>query len=144
MYQINIKTIWLFLIFILGTLILLLEWYLLSKSANANVDNVFWSYSAVSGIIVSVPVFLMVSRLNENFIEKNKKIQSFINTIGSNTLGIYYMHWILGFTLLDQFWYKYVNSYGIIQNFLKALIVTILLSYLTKLLKKIPIIKKLF
>ncbi|MDY5911142.1 MAG: acyltransferase [Inconstantimicrobium porci] len=139
--RIKLISIWkVVLTFFAGMLMLFAEWYIVSKVAGSEFDIVFKGYSTIGCMLMSMSFFVMMQRIPNSFIEKNQRLKSFITIMGTNTFTVYYLHWIFGYTLLSHFT---INTSGIVVNFIKAVVITVIFSYVGALLRKIPIIKKL-
>lgn len=89
-------------------------------------------YNNISTCILAISVFVFFQTIDL----KGNKI---INLISQNTLGIFYMHFII-LTLVK----KYFENIGVIYNFLKTIIVLLISLIICVIMKKIKIIKEIF
>ena len=71
-------------------------------------------------------------------ISSKSKIVKVIRLIGKNTLSVYFVHWIIGYTVLDYI-HKifFFEKKGLIINFVKAILVVLIISIVSELLKKL-------
>lgn len=135
--RIKISSIKLILIYLLGAIMLFANGYIESISTNTNYDIIFGGYSTIANILMAVSIFIIIYRIKYN---KDSLISKVINTVGDNTLGIYYLHWLIGYTVLIRL-YKdiYFTKSGIILNTLKAIFLVIIctvITYIYKLIKQ--------
>lgn len=122
------------MIFLVGGSSLFLEWYMRSKGTGVTWDNVFGGYTTTPTIIMSIAIFILVCRLqNTNY----KAGGGIIRILGSNTMNIYYFHWILGILIFSHI---SLPIYGIGINFLKAILMVLVCSVIGEFLKRIPIL----
>lgn len=132
-------TISVIMIFI-GLCLLLVEWYIQSSNLGLNFDIVFDGNSTMATLLISVGVFDIIQKLYSR-IEYNNIFITFFNKVGSNTLGIYYIHWIIGNTFIYKYlMFKYNAFYF---NILKALVLIIICTIISEAIKKIPILKNI-
>lgn len=76
-------------------------------------------------------------------LEKEYRGLSFLKKIGKETLGIYYLHYIILYIYI-KYWNLYFEEYNsVAANILKTAIVVVLCLAITKVLKKILVIRKL-
>lgn len=139
----KIKNYKLIIIFIFGMLLQLGKWYIESKSSNATWDGVFGGYSSTPTLMMTVSIYILVSKISNKVFEKSALILNTVKTVGENTLVVYYLHWIFGYTVLMEFYPYFRTHTGVLINLAKAVCVVILFSYIGALLKKIPIVGKL-
>lgn len=74
---------------------------------------------------------------------KCEKLSTCFEIVGNNTLGIYYIHWIIGYTFLVYLRENYIAYSGIVLNYIKAIILTLGIAFLCKMFKKVQIIGKI-
>lgn len=94
-------------------------------------------YSKIGNLIMCYSLFILISKIKI----KNYK---FFNYIGSRTLNIYYVHMTIlayAFTYLLPYFIKYC---GTKLNVIRTIVTIILSIIITEILKKIPIVKKIF
>ena len=101
-----------------------------------------FGYSRVSTMLIAIGLYGSVECLGNLVQGKVKKILE--ETIGRNTLGIYYLHYII----LTAF--QWTTSYGLVRthyfvgmNIMKAILLTTLCCGITMLMHKIPMIKRI-
>lgn len=140
--KIKINNLLLIIVSATGLLILLLEWYIQSKVSNSNFDSIFRGYQMFSTMLIAIPIFILISKINDKKIPV--KIQKFVSLIGDNTLVIYYCHWIFCYVVINKINNLFSNYYSIPLNIIKSLIIVTLFAIAGKILKKFPIIKYLF
>lgn len=123
---------------VISMIILTLYSVLMSKSNGEIYDIVWYGYDSVPTLCMVISLFI----LSLNY-KGNHKILKIISITGENSLGIYFIHVIWG-NLFIKYFKKLPYCHDIATNFLFALFIlfTSLLSVL--LLKKIPVVKKLF
>ena len=95
-------------------------------------------YDKISTFAMSVAFFIVM----QNRIIKNKMFSKIIEEIGTSTLGIFYLH-IPILVILNQYVYNMIAYKGVIMNLLKTIIVIIVSYMIIRILRKIPILKKL-
>lgn len=130
--------------FLCGALLLLLKWFLESRAASVTWDCVYNGYASMPVMLMSVSAFVIAAKVKNEWIEKFKVLEKSVITLGENTLNVYYLHWIVGFTLLSFLSENFTLPQGVLLNSLKSITLVIFLSVIGYLMKKIPIIKKLF
>lgn len=95
---------------------------------------------------MSISIFIIIFRISEK-IKFPKFIECFISTIGNNTITIYYLNWILGYTFIPKIIgiliSDYHFTYSVWFNLLRTIVITIACGYFGKLLGYIPIIKNI-
>ena len=133
----KVKWYWLCLAYIVGFSLLFCYWHF----QNITWDYIFGAYNLIPTAVMATSIFLLCIKVPNNKIHQCKPLAFLIKTIGSNTLTIYYTHWILGYTILRIF-LPYI-SYGPLSNIIKALIFVIVGSLIGFVIKKIPILKHL-
>ena len=100
----------------------------------ANV-NIVGGYSYASTVLLSIGIFLIAQTKNLR--------NSMIELIGRNTLGIYFLHFILLDFLANRY-YHYLDPNNLFaMNTLKTIIVTLMCLIITLVLKKIPGVKEI-
>lgn len=130
--------------FVVAAAMLYLKWYFESAAIECTYDNVFWGYDCVSGLVLSISVYLLIMKLEHKLILLPYKLKRAITFIGNNTIGVYYIHWILGTTVLSFLYKKVMKWDGLVLNFGKAVILVIVCSIIAEVLKNIPVIRYLF
>lgn len=123
-----------------GLLLLLVEWYFQSKYLGSNFDIIFNGYSTFATLLLSSSIFLIGQDI-ENRISRNVLLKNGVNKIGSNTIGVYYIHWIIGNTLILKY-FAFIHNSAFV-NVVKALLLVIVCTLISELIKKVPILQKL-
>lgn len=132
------------IVFVVAAAMLYVKWYFESVAQGYTYDNVFWGYDCISGLLLSVCVYLFIMKLEQRLVLLPEKLKKAISFIGTNTIGIYYIHWLLGVIVLPLIYKKVMNYDGLVLNFGKAVILVIVCSTMAEILKRIPVIKYLF
>lgn len=117
------------------------RWFLESAVLGSTWDNIYGAYCSFPCLLISVSLFLLFARIS--FDKVSMPLQKQLKIIGSNTLGVYYMHWIFGCTLLPSI-HSVIGHDGLILNFIKALCIVLVFSYVSYFAKKVPFIKNMF
>ena len=136
---IKIKSKTMIALLIISMLALFLYGTMMSYSNKRIYDTVWSGYDTVMILLASISIFSL-SFFAEN---KLKKISPVVKLIGENTLGIYFVHRIVG-SILKIFYRTLSFNRSIFFNLILAALIVALSLALTLLLKKIPIIKLLF
>ncbi|AIQ14592.1 hypothetical protein PDUR_23895 [Paenibacillus durus] len=126
---------------ILTALIVLLGYGIIMSQSNGEVfDTVFDGYDTLMTLIVTAGLFILSSRYKQG---KSPRLSKGMEVIGSNTLGIYFIHVIVGWFTLP--YYKLLPfSTNLLANLIYGAAVLILSLGVVLLLKKIPVVKLLF
>ena len=123
---------------VIAALVLLyLEWRLNSSYSGETYDNVFLSYDNLPCVLLTAAVFLLALRC-EARLQKHSGLTRLLETVGSNTMSVYYLHWIFAATVFEAL---HITD-GLLFNLLKAVLLTAVCTLISLLLKKIPILKK--
>lgn len=121
-----------FLMIVIQTLLGVLE----SKNTGTVFDNVWNGYDSIFIYIGTIIIFVIY------FCYDKQKKACFVEKIGINSLGIYFIHPILIAIIMKIPEIKLVYS-NVIINFISSIFITIISFYITIFLKKIPLLKKL-
>ncbi len=134
----NIKLYIPIITLILGQLLLFGYGIIMTKSNNTTFDVVFDGYDTIMTLIMSVSIFIVAFKIDYIL----QKLSRILNIIGDNTLGIYLIHPIIGWSLIE--WYRNIpKSTNIFMNLLFGLLVMLISLGISLVIKKIPFIKKL-
>lgn len=132
--------------------IFVISWFLLAfwgamyTKINGNYyDAVFGGYPTLMTLFMSICFFVLVSKIatSNSFMHKS------VSIISANTLGIYYIHWIVGYLLLSNIKNLlsplFVHGYFdyVIQNVVKTIILVLISLLITLMIKKTPLLRKL-
>lgn len=124
-----------FKVMILLVMILLIYYLIntmLLKVTNCNYDMVWNGYKNVFTLLLSTCISIL-AQISEI---KNCKLITFI---GTNTFGIFVLHWIIGFVLQD-----YMLSINLILRMICIIMIACFCSLISNVAKHIPFIKYLF
>lgn len=105
---------------------------------NKNPDKSQINYLNLPIVIYSCSVFLFIKEKSKYFFQILKA--KYINKIGSLTMGPFFLHYMIIWTLPHFFRY---NKYGFNYRFFGFFMISFLCFILTALIRKIPIIKNL-
>ena len=134
----RIKTSVLILGVLLALVLLYLEWRLNSSYSGETYDNVFLSYDNLPGLLLTASLFLLAQRCEE-LLAARPRLCRLLEIVGSNTMAVYYLHWILLSTVFERL--HFADS--LVFNTLKAALLTAICTLLSLLLKKLPLIRRL-
>lgn len=129
---------------ILGTVGVYVKWYYESVAINGTYDNVFWGYDCISGLLLAASVYVFIMCLEEKMVRLPKIIKNGIALIGRNTVGVYYLHWIIGMTVLPKVYQVLINGSDLLLNLAKSIVLVILCSIISEMVGKIPVLRYLF
>lgn len=123
---------------IAALVLLYLEWRLNSSYSGETYDNVFLSYDNLPCVLLTASVFLLALRCEE-YLQARSGLSRVLETVGSNTMSVYYLHWIFAATVFETL---HIAD-GLLFNLLKAALLTVVCTLISLLLKKIPVLRKL-
>jgi surface polysaccharide O-acyltransferase-like enzyme len=126
----------LLLFYFFGLVLLFWKWAIESIGRGAQFDSILGGYITYAGIFLTVPLFIAFSRINANSFKNNKHIIKFFHILGTNTLNVYYIHWIVGFVALKYITVAIPHA-SLLTNFIKALILAVTISYFSHYMKKL-------
>ncbi|MCI8600596.1 MAG: acyltransferase [Oscillospiraceae bacterium] len=126
-----------------GMVLLTAKWWAESLAHEKPWDSVFGGYGSLPGALMAVSVFLLAAKLPEDFPARHRNAARFIRLLGENTLGIYYLHWLVGEWLLPMAWKIFPHT-GLLPNTAKAAMLLAVSLPLCLLGKKIPLVRRLF
>ena len=138
---------WLFgCMIIAGMVWLWLRWGIESTLAGANWDSVFNGYYSLGGVMVTVGLFGLFMKLEPVWRKMPKPWCKIIRAISVSTLEIYYIHWIVGYTVFGfaSAWLIRVSVVApVMATYLKGIALTLLSLGIATLLRHIPLIRHL-
>jgi Uncharacterized protein conserved in bacteria len=111
---------------------------IMSKSNGAVYDIVWYGYDSIPTLCMVIALFLLTLRY-----KGKHRIFKLINIIGRNSFGIFFTHRMWG-SLFMKYFIKLPYSNNIATNLLFALFTVLIALFSVLLLKKIPLVKKLF
>ncbi len=118
--------------------LLYLEWRLNSSYSGETYDNVFLSYDNLPCVLLTASVFLLALRC-EDALQSRRSLTRLLETVGSNTMSVYYLHWIFSATVFEHL---HVAD-GLLFNLLKAALLTVVCTLISLVMKKTPLLRKL-
>lgn len=121
-----------------GSLALFAEWYLVTIRTEALYDIVFGGYSCLPALAMAAGAFAGAAKLEHRFRLSEGRLGGALRLIGRNTLAIYYLHWILGLTVLTLV--HVPGSFPV--NFLKAAAMVLLCAGLGEGIRRIPLLRR--
>lgn len=125
------------ILFISQTLLFLYA-IIMTISNNATFDIVFGSYDTVMTLSMAICIYIICFKLEGIF----NRFYKLFNLIGDNTLGIYILHPIIGWLLIDL--YRSLNkSTNIFMNLAFAILILTISLLISLCIKKIRILKNL-
>ena len=132
------KSKYLMIIFILSNISLLGYTMIVSKVYGYRYDPVWNGYSTIFTFIMSIVFFIICFKLES----KLKKIEKLIVFIGSNTLGIYFIHMILIYQFKSIFSQYKISQY-IGGNIIFTIFILGVSLIIISIIKRIPLLRKL-
>ena len=122
-----------------GSLALFAEWYLVTIRTEAMYDIVYGGYSCLPTLAMAAGVFAGAAKLENRLRLSEGRLGGVLSLIGRNTLAVYYLHWILGLTVLTLV--QVPGSFPV--NLLKAAAMVLLCAALGEGIKRIPMLRRL-
>ncbi len=121
-----------------GTAGLVFVKYCATGSVTWDGEYITNGYSRLMTVILSVGMFLFFQNCPVG------KVGRFIaRQIGTRTMGIYYLHWLLLALAKDEFSQYIIEYYSFGLNILKTIIAVVICALITAALKKIPVVGEL-
>lgn len=124
-------------ILLFGLLMLILEKYIETGCFRWNNIYISYGYNRISTVIMSVGLFMIFQYC---FYKSRKNI--FGTYIGQATMGIYFIHYIL-LEVLEKIVYPHITEFSFLNNLVKTIVVIIISSFITFIIRKIPIVRKI-
>lgn len=135
----KVKPMTMIALFIVSMIALFSYGVMMSYSNERIYDTVWNGYDTIMTLLICISIFVL-SFLAEN---KMDKISNVMRLIGENTLGIYFVHRMVGSVL--KIYYKTLSfSTSILFNLLLAAVIVVISLLITLILKRVPIVKLLF
>jgi len=132
--------LWLCTMLVLGgSVALFMEWYLVTIRTEAMYDIVYGGYNCLPTLAMTVGVFAAAAKLEERLRLSEGRLRGLIGLIGRNTLAVYYLHWIMGLTVLSL---VQVQG-GFVVNLIKAGAMVLICSLLGEGIRRIPGLRRL-
>lgn len=95
-------------------------------------------YDKIATFSMTIATFILLQNVKIN----NKFITKIFDEVGTSTLGIFYMHVPL-LVICNKYLYSYITCRGVIINIIKTICIIIICYIISKILKKVPMIRKL-
>lgn len=112
---------------------------IVKTSLDGSIYDIVWNgYYSIMTLVMSVSIFLFLSRISYN----NRTINYFLTNVGSNTLGIYLIHRFVGALTIGHF-QNWVMSDSLLLNVLYGIFVTLSSFLLVLAIKKTPLLKSI-
>ena len=127
------------LMVLFGSVVLFAEWYLVTIRTETMYDIVYGGYNCLPTLMMTVGMFMGVAKLEERLHLSEGKLGGVIGLIGRNTLAVYYLHWIMGLTVLQLV--SIPGSFPV--NLIKAAVMVLACSLLGEGLRRIPALRRL-
>ena len=124
---------------LLGSVVLFAEWYLVTIRTEAMYDIVYGGYSCLPTVIMTVGYFITAAKLEEKLRLSEGKLGGLIGLIGRNTLAIYYLHWIMGLTVLSL---VNVPQGSFVINLIKAAAMLLLGALIGEGMRRVPLLRR--
>ena len=117
-----------------GSAALFAEWYLVTIRTEAMYDIVFGGYDCLPALAMTAGLFIAAAKLEDGLNAGGMRFPKVVALIGRNTLAIYYLHWIMGLTVLP-----YVQAPGSMAvNLIKAAVMVLAGALMGEGLRRIP------
>jgi len=122
-----------------GSLVLFAQWYLVTIRQESMYDIVFGGYNCLPTLLMATGVFIGMAKLEDRLHLGSGRLGGVISLIGRNTLAIYYLHWIMGLTVLSL-----VEVQGsFVVNLIKAAAMVLSCALLGEGIRRIPLLRRL-
>ena len=122
-----------------GALALFAEWYLVTIRTEAMADMVYGGYGCTPALMLTVGVFIAAAKLEQRYRVCSGKLGGLISLVGRNTLAVYYLHWIMGLTVLRLV--SVPGSFAV--NLIKAAAMVLICSLIGEGMRRIPVLRRL-
>lgn len=135
---INIAWYWYVFAIFVSLIFAFAEWYITSAALEYTFDNVSDGFGSLATLVNTVSLYALAFKL-EPWLSKQEKLASVLQFVGSNTMSVYYLHWIIGYIVYSHIPF----DRNIFSNTLVCLFLigsSLLISFL---LKKVPYVRKL-
>jgi len=122
-----------------GSAALFAEWYLVTIRTEAMYDIVYGGYSCLPTLLMSVGMFIAAARMEARLQLSEGGCGGLIRLVGRNTLAVYYLHWILGLTVMRLI--DVPGSFAV--NLIKAAAQVLLCALMGEALRRVPGVRRL-
>ena len=121
-----------------GAALLFAEWLLASIRTGTMVDIVYNGYDCVATLMLSTGLFITAAKLEVRCPMREGAVRA-LRLVGRNTLAVYYLHWLLGLTVLSGLSLPACFP----MNQLKALALVAVCSLLGEAMRRVPVLRRL-
>ena len=122
----------------IGTVLLTLYGILMTNYQGTSYDLVWNGYDTIPTLVMVISIFILSLKYKASHLGSE-----LIRCIGNNSLGIYFVHRIWG-SLLIKYFIEIPYSDNVITNLIFAILTTLISLFTVLILKRIPIVKRLF
>ena len=122
-----------------GALFLFAEWYLVTIRTEAMADMVYGGYGTSPALLLTVGAFIAAAKLGHRYRVCSGKLGGVIELVGRNTLAVYYLHWMMGLTVLS--WVNMPGCFAV--NLIKAAVMVLTCSLAGEGIRRIPVLRRL-
>ena len=127
------------LLFLGGSFVLFLEWYLVTIRTEAMYDIVFGGYNTLPALAMTCGAYIGCAKLEARMKLSEGRLRGAIRLVGRNTLAVYYLHWILGLTLMQLI--SLPGCFAV--NLTKAVCQVLLCALIGEGLRRVPVVRAL-
>lgn len=120
-----------------GSVVLFAEWYLVTIREEAMYDIVFGGYSCLPTLAMTAGLFIAAAKLEDRLHICGGRLGGLTCLIGRNTLAVYYLHWIMGLTVLSLV--QVQGSFAV--NLIKAAVMVLSCALLGEGIRRIPLLR---
>jgi len=124
---------------LVGSVVLFAEWYLVTIRTEKMYDIVYGGYSCLPTVMMTAGVFMGAAKAESRLRLSEGRLGGLIGLIGRNTLAVYYLHWIMGLTVLQLI--SVQGSFPV--NMIKAVAMVLVGSVLGEGIRRIPLLRRL-
>lgn len=111
---------------------------LLTNMNDSLMTGVFSGYTTIPTILLAMSIFLLMAKVHI----ENEWLKKQLILISNNTLGIYFIHWIVGFLFITDY-YNFFPAEFLWVNLQKTLILLFASLIIAFGIKRLPVIRKL-
>ena len=131
---------------VVGLIWLWLRWGIESSLAGANWDSVLNGYYSVDGLFVTAGLFCLIKKLEPTAGRLPKRVIRLVGEVSRSTLEIYYIHWIVGYTVLSLISPLLIDLFAavpVLATYIKGTLLVLACLGVVNILKRVPLIKHL-
>lgn len=122
-----------------GSVVLFAEWYLVTIRTEEMYDIVYGGYNCLPTLLMTAGLFIAAAKLEARLHLSEGRLGGVIRLVGRNTLAVYYLHWIVGLSVLSLV--SVPGSFAV--NLIKAAVMVLVCSLLGEALRRIPVLRRL-